>query len=126
MRFKLDENLGRSALAAFEAAGHDVSSIHLQALDGAPDEQVFTVCCEEGRVLVTCDLDFANPLVYDPRTGGGVAVLRLPRSPGPSDVRSLVEVLLGALEHHDIAGGLWVIRRDRVRVWEPAPDDSTG
>ena len=122
MRFKLDENLGRSALAAFEAAGHDVSSIHLQALDGAPDERVFTVCRNEGRVLVTCDLDVANPLVYDPRTGAGVAVLRLPRSPGPSDVRALVEVLLDALEHHNIAGGLWVVRHDRVRVWTPPTD----
>lgn len=122
MRFKLDENLGRTAFAAFVAAGHDVSSIHLQALDGAPDEQVYRVCRDEDRVLVTCDLDFANPLVYDPRGGAGVAVLRLPRSPGPSDVRALVEIFLGALEHHDITGVLWVIRHDRVRVWEPPTD----
>lgn len=119
MRFKLDENLGRSALAAFQSAGHDVSSIHLQALDGAPDGQVFAVCRDEGRVLVTCDLDFANPLVYDPRSGPGVAVLRLPRSPGPTDIRVLVAVLMKALAHHDIAGCLWVVRQDRVRVWEP-------
>ena len=47
MRFKLDENLGRGTLAAFEAAGHDVSSIHLQSLDGATDDQVFEVCRTE-------------------------------------------------------------------------------
>lgn len=34
MKFRLDENLGRSALGVFEAAGHNVSSIHLQALVG--------------------------------------------------------------------------------------------
>ena len=39
MKFKLDENLGRSALAALAAAGHDVSSIHLQMLDGASDDR---------------------------------------------------------------------------------------
>jgi hypothetical protein len=111
MRFKLDENLGTSALAVFRAAGHDVSSVHLQALDGAPDEQVFTVCHNEGRVLVTC--------------GAGVAVLRLPRSPGPSDIRTLVEVLLEALAHHDITGSLWVVRPDRVRVWEPPADGAS-
>ena len=123
MKFKLDENLGRSALAAFEAAGQDVSSIHLQSLDGAPDDQVFDVCRAEGRVLVTFDLDFANPLVHDPRTTSGVAVLRLPKSPGPSDVQSAVASLLTALAHHDITGALWVIRADRVRVWTPPANE---
>ena len=41
MRFKLDENLGRRAFDAFIAAGHDVSTVHLQQLDGAPDDEVF-------------------------------------------------------------------------------------
>ena len=101
MRFKLDENLGRSAL----------------------DEQVFEVCRAEERILVTCDLDFANPLVYDPRTASGVAVLRLPKSPGPSDVQAAVACLLAALEQHDITGALWVVRSDRVRVWTPPVND---
>ena len=68
MRFKLDENLGRRGLVAFEVQGHDVSTIHLQGLDGSPDALVYDVCRVEGRVLVTLDLDFANPLVFDPRT----------------------------------------------------------
>ena len=123
MRFKLDENLGGSALAAFAAAGHDASSIHLQSLDGASDDQVFAVCGAEERVLVTCDLDFANPLVHDPRTTPGVAVLRLPKSPGPSDVQAAVACLLTALGHHDITGALWVVRADRVRVWTPPQND---
>jgi predicted nuclease of predicted toxin-antitoxin system len=123
MKFKLDENLGHGTLAAFEAAGHDVSSIHLQSLDGAPDDQVFEVCRTEGRVLVTCDLDFANPLVHDPRSMSGVAVLRLPNSPGPSDVQSAVASLLTALAQHDITRALWVIRADRVRVWTPPAND---
>ena len=63
MRFKLDENLGRRGLGAFEAEGHDVSTIHLQGLDGSPDALVYDVCRVEGRVLVTLDLDFSNPLV---------------------------------------------------------------
>jgi predicted nuclease of predicted toxin-antitoxin system len=62
MRFKLDENLGRSALVAFTSAGHDVSTVHLQQLDGAPDDKIFAVYREESRALVTYDLDFANPL----------------------------------------------------------------
>ena len=67
MKFKLDENLGASAVRAFLDAGHDTSSIHLQNLAGAADDQVFEICASEQRVLVTLDLDFANPLTFDPR-----------------------------------------------------------
>jgi hypothetical protein len=76
-------------------------------------------------VLVTCDLDFANPLVHDPRSTVGVAVLRLPRLAGPSDVQAAVAALLAALDHHNITGALWVVRGGRrVRVWTPpGPDE---
>jgi predicted nuclease of predicted toxin-antitoxin system len=66
VKLKLDENLGRSALRAFEDAGHDTSTIYVQQMGGAPDTEVHEVCRSEDRVLVTLDLDFANPLVFDP------------------------------------------------------------
>lgn len=122
MKFKLDENLGRSALEAFRDAGHDVSSVVLQQLSGAPDRQVLNVCVAEGRVLVTLDLDFANPLHHDPSDTPGVAVLRLPLNAGPSDVGQAIATLLAAVASHDIDGSLWIIRPDRVRVWQPRSD----
>lgn len=122
MRFKLDENLGRSALDAFRDAGHDVSSVVLQHLAGATDHRVLAVCEVEGRVLVTLDLDFANPLHHDPRGTPGVAVLRLPANAGPSDVGRAIATLLAAVVAHDIGGSLWIVRPDRVRVWQPSSD----
>lgn len=126
MKFKLDENLGRSAYTAFVDAGHDISTVHLQQLSGAPDYKVFVVCRAESRVLVTCDLDFANPLVYDPRTTSGIAVLRMPSTPAPADVQSVIVTLLRALDQHDIAGALWIVRPERVRVWTPPDQDPDG
>ena len=46
--------------------------------------QVLETCRDEQRVLVTLELDFANPLTFDPRATAGVAVLRLSRNPSPS------------------------------------------
>ena len=77
MKLKLDENVGRRGYGAFQRASHDVSSIHLQNMEGATDPEVFEVCRTEGRVLVTLDLDFSNPLVFDPRPTSCVAVVRL-------------------------------------------------
>ncbi len=73
-------------------------------------------------MLVTLDLDFANPLHHDPRGTPGVAVLRLSVNAGPSDVERAITTLLAAVAAHDIAGSLWVVRSNRVRVWQPSPD----
>ena len=124
MKFKLDENLGRSVLALCEADGHETSSVHREGLDGAPDERVFSVCLSEERVLVTLDLDFANPLRFDPRPTAGVAVLRLSRNPAPTELTISMGTLLSALRTHSIDGALWVVRSDRIRVWSPAGGSS--
>ena len=124
MKFKLDENLGASAVRAFLDAGHDTSSIHLQNLAGAPDNQVFEICASEQRDLVTLDLDFANPLTFDPRTASGVAVFRLSRSPAPSEISAAIETFLAALMEHSICQRLWIIGNGRVRVWQPPHDDN--
>ena len=80
MKCKLDENLGAATHRRLADAGHDVSTVVLQRMAGAPDSAVFERCATEGRVLVTCDLDFANPFVFDPRPTAGVVVLRLPKA----------------------------------------------
>jgi hypothetical protein len=72
--------------------------------------------------LVTLDLDFANPLTYDPRPTAGVAVLRLPKDHGPSELRTAIKRLLDGLAEHDILGSLWVVRESGVRVWKPRDD----
>ena len=50
-------------------------------MDGATDQEVFEVCLAERRAVVTLDLDFSNPLAFDPRPKAGVAVVRLSRNP---------------------------------------------
>ena len=123
MRFKLDENLGGAAFRLFAAAGHDTSTVQLQNIAGAHDLDVFDLCKAERRVLVTLDLDFSNPLNFDPRTTSGVAVLRLSRNPSPSELGTAIATFLSALDEHSIDRSLWVIRNGRVRVWDPPSDD---
>lgn len=77
MKFKLDENLSPSLLAMFVTAGHDAHPVVQQALGGQPDERVINVCRDEGRALVTLDLDFSNILAYPPANFTGIVVLRL-------------------------------------------------
>ena len=60
MKLKLDENLGERWRALLVAAGHDVSTVALQRMESAPDRAVIETCRQEGRALVTLDLDFAR------------------------------------------------------------------
>jgi predicted nuclease of predicted toxin-antitoxin system len=74
MKFKLDENIGQRGKAIFVEAGHDVATILEQNLQSAPDPRVIAVCQAEQRCLVTLDLDFSNPLRFNPSQYCGVAI----------------------------------------------------
>ena len=123
MRFKLDENIGNSFAAALEAAGHDVSTVVRQHMAGADDRRVYEVCVSEQRALVTFDLDFANPLDYEPTQTAGIVVFRLPNDATPSDISAAITTFLDAAEQHDCRGQLWVVARDRVRKHVPRASD---
>jgi predicted nuclease of predicted toxin-antitoxin system len=119
VKVKLDENLGRRTIEVFTTAGHDVAIVLEQRLAGAPDHEVLEVCVNEGRVLVSLDLDFANPLRFDPAPTAGIAVLRVPDLPGRSDLLRAATVLCDRMGRAEITGRLWVVDHTRVRQYEP-------
>lgn len=53
MKFKLDENFGARTLSIFQAAGHNVETVVQEALGGAADRELYQVCRDEKRCLVT-------------------------------------------------------------------------
>ena len=118
MRLKLDENLGRRTARIFAEAGHDVATVVGQGLAGFADADVLTVCATEGRALVTLDLDFSNPLRFDPTATAGIAILRVPDRPGYAHLDLAARVLATALARSDLTGQLWVVDMVRVRRYE--------
>lgn len=116
MRLKLDENLGRTAAKVLQSEGHDVHTVREQSLSGATDRDVIRACQAEHRCLVTLDLDFGNPLVFDPANYAGIAVLRLPARPSHHDITEACQTLAAGLRDGDITGRLWIVQRTRIRV----------
>ena len=121
MKVKLDENLGRRCVAELQAAGHDVATVAGEDLAGTWDARLIEICRAEERVLVTLDLDFGNPLIFEPRRC--IAVFRLPRKPTPTDLHTAVDTLIGALATRTIAGKLWMVERARIREYQPEDDE---
>lgn len=119
MKLKLDENLGHTCVAILRDAGHDIETIVSERLAGAPDPRVIDVCRAEGRALVTLDVELANPILYPPSTHRGVVLVRVR---GPHTLNVLVEsvrTLAAALSTASPDGQIWIVQRDRVRVYQP-------
>ena len=115
MRFKIDENLPVEVTEVFRAAGHDTMGVLEQRLGGRPDPEVVDVCIQEGRVLVTLDVDFADIRAYPPDRSPGLIVLRI-ASQSKSLVVAYVHRVITALADNDCSNQLWIVERERIRV----------
>ena len=118
MKLKLDENLGSVCANLLIAAGHDVTSVREQGLCSADDGVVIDASSQEGRCLVSLDLDFGNPLRFKPSDYTGIAVLRLPAKPSHAHLADAVRTLAEGLLRDSITGKLWIVQRGRVRVYQ--------
>ena len=115
MRFKVDENLPNALADLFVEAGHDTVSVEDQGLAGESDGTIADICRDEARALVTLDTDFADIRVFPPPLYGGIVVLR-PKSQGLRSVLNLGERFLNGLENESLAGKLWIVEEERIRV----------
>lgn len=124
MRFKTDENLHPDASVFLSARGHDAITVWDQGLRGTLDEDLAQVCKQEGRVLVSLDLDFSDIRAYPPEEFPGILVLRL-RSQDSKSVLAVLRRLLPLLEREAPAGQLWVVDETGVRIRGKEPQDKS-
>jgi len=117
MRFKLDENLPVEATHLLRAAGHDTSSVVDQRLEGATDEALDQICRDEGRVLVTLDLDFSDIRGYPPAQSPRRIVLRV-SSQEKSHVLAVLQRICTILQAESPTARLWIVEDERMRVRE--------
>jgi predicted nuclease of predicted toxin-antitoxin system len=115
VKLKLDENIPASLKGELAAMGHDVHTVVDEALVGSPDEGIWARCQEEGRLLVTQDLDFSDSRKFKPGRHAGLLLVRL-QNPGRA---ALIGWLKAIFESYDVEGWkkcLVVISETKIRI----------
>lgn len=115
MRFKLDENLDARWRAPLEEAGHQVSTVAEENLQGSADLNLAEICRSLGLCLITADLDFAQILDYPPEKYAGLVVLRHPH-PTLAKMLELVRQVAVTLPRESPVGRLWIVEPGRIRI----------
>ena len=77
MKIKLDENLPAHLAAILTNLRHDVHTVAEENLSGKSDREVWEAAQEDGRFLITQDLDFSDVRRFTPGTHCGILLVRL-------------------------------------------------
>jgi predicted nuclease of predicted toxin-antitoxin system len=113
MRFLVDENLPLDVVLALRELGHDVLSVSESEHKGATDRVLWQLAADQGRVLVTRDLDF--PLVDMPAPPGLILV-RAPNSLGRSRLGEMIAAFAKGDGLTNVEGSITVVSPGRVRT----------
>lgn len=90
MKIKLDENLPISLVPLLASYGLVADTVQDEGLSGHPDSDVWAAAQQEGRFLVTQDLDFSDRRRFPPGSHHGLLLLRLAQ-PGVSSLRLAID-----------------------------------
>jgi predicted nuclease of predicted toxin-antitoxin system len=120
MRFLLDANLPRAAVAVVEKLGHTVEFARDAGLGTASDEVIAERARSTQAGLITRDLDFADVRRYLPDQYSGIVVLRLPDDAVATDIAAVLERFLAKPQFVDqLPHRLAIVDAARVRFRPP-------
>lgn len=115
MRFKINENLHNDIAEVLQGRGHDAETVYGEGLQGKDDLSIVARCQQEGRALITLDLDFANITVYPPQDYPGLIVLRV-ADQSRTQISRVFEQVLDIIDQESLPGHLWIIEEHQVRI----------
>lgn len=117
MTFKVDENMPEEAADLLMAAGYDAETVKQEGLSGIDDPVLAVLIQQEGRALVTFDLEFGDIRKYPPKDYSGLIVLRS-KQQDKWTLLTLVRKFVPQLATEPLSGNLWIVEADRIRIWE--------
>ena len=115
-RFLVDEDLPRSLARALKAAGMEAGHVIDSDLRGQPDAAIFDHATNNGMVLLSADLGFANVLRFPIGSHHGIVVTRFPNTMPTTTMNADIVRALSELSDEELRGSLAIIEPGRVRL----------
>jgi predicted nuclease of predicted toxin-antitoxin system len=110
MKFLADMGISMSTVQALRDAGHDAVHLREQGLQRLADPEILDKARQEGRVVLTFDLDFGELLAAGLHESPSVVIFRLRNATPPSVPPKLLDVV--EKESNDLGQGAVVIVQD--------------
>ncbi|MEX2262408.1 MAG: DUF5615 family PIN-like protein [Bryobacteraceae bacterium] len=119
MKFLVDMALSPQVAHFLRTEGHDAAHASELSLNKAPDEEILQLALEQGRVVITADLDFPRLLAIMRTNGPGLILLR---GGNYSEAESLqcVRRVLMVVDHAEMPRSIVVVDHEKIRRrWLP-------
>ena len=120
MKIKLDENMPARLAVILSGLGHDATTVPKEALGGRDDTSIWQAAQDEGRFLITQDLDFSDIRRFRPGTHCGLLLVRL-KKPGRRALTRAVRAVFEAENVSTWPGCFAVLTEHKLRLRCPSP-----
>lgn len=116
--FLADENISPQTAAYLEARGHDVYSLLRDGPRRISDSEIVALAQQQGRIILTHDLDFGHIYYFSARERIGVLVLRLQHQTVEVVNKVLTRFLrTGILNEEAMLKALIIVSENTYRVY---------
>jgi len=115
MRFLADVGVSVSTAQMLRGLGHDVLHLSEQLLHRLPDDEILALARQDGRVILTFDLDFGDLLAAGSHPLPSVILFRL-RDQTPPSVAPRLVALIAERKDDLEAGALVIVEDNRYRL----------
>ncbi len=115
MKFLADMGISPKTVAFLQGLGHAAEHLHHQELDRLPDSAILDKARNEGRILLTHDLDFGELLAASGTQLPSVIIFRL-RNMHPERVNRYLRVIISQHQASLEQGAIVSVAEGQVRV----------
>jgi predicted nuclease of predicted toxin-antitoxin system len=115
MKFLADMNVSMSTVRHLLADGHDAVHLREQGLERLSDAEIIEKAREEGRVIITFDLDFGDLMAAGNEVLPSIVIFRLSEAT-PSNVSLRLSETLQLKEAELAEGAIVIVEDARYRT----------
>ncbi len=115
MKFLADMGISPQSVSFLQGLGHDAVHLHVQGLERLEDSSILGKAREEGRILLTHDLDFGELIAASGARLPSIVVFRL-RKMRPERVNRYLESIISQQRELLEQGAIISVTEGRIRA----------